>query len=191
MATTAKATAKKSAKKSATRAAKSKPAATKEVATGDDQTYRLSKIHKPAKSVATELLPPEYSRADLEFIGVDHSGASYEARVFLNNPNADENTQTTEESGYAGSFHIFGHGGCFGDVGHCDIIKEPDAFDPRPSHPLAPIRKVLIATEAIKKAAAQSANISITVVPVIKCWTEKCELEDVLKFDHINLVTYD
>jgi hypothetical protein len=153
--------------------------------------YRASKIHKPVKSIDTELLPPEYSRADLEFIGVDHSGASYEARVFLNNPNADENTQTTEESGYAGSFNIFGHGGCFGDVGHCDIIEERDDFDPRPSHPLAPIRKVLIATEAIKKAAAQSANISVTVVPVIKGWTEQCELEDVLKFDHINLVLYD
>ncbi|HEV7376007.1 MAG TPA: hypothetical protein VGN95_14910 [Pyrinomonadaceae bacterium] len=191
MATKAKATARKSAK-SATKAAKSKPgAAAKGVATGDNQLYRASKVHKPAKTVATELLPPEYSRADLEFIGVDHSGASFEARVFLNNPGADENTQTTEESGYAGSFHIFGHGGCFGDVGHCDIIKEPDEFDPRPSHPLAPIRKVLIATEAIKKAAAQSDNISVTVVPVIKCWTEKCELEDVLKFDHINLVTYD
>lgn len=190
MATKAKATAKKSTK-SATKAAKSKPGAAKGVATGENQTYRASKVHKPGKSIATELLPPEYSRADLEFIGVDHSGASYEARVFLNNPGADESTQTTEESGYAGSFHIFGHGGCFGDVGHCDIIKEPDEFDPRPSHPLAPIRKVVIATEAIKKAAAQSANISVTVVPVVTCWTEKCELEDVLKFDHINLVTYD
>jgi hypothetical protein len=189
MATKAKATAKKSTKSA--KAAKSKPVATKGVATGDNQVYRASKVHKPAKSIDTELLPPDYSRADLEFIGVDHSGASYEARVFLNNPSADENTQTTEESGYAGSFNIFGHGGCFGDVGHCDIIEERDDFDPRPSHPLAPIRKVLIATEAIKKAAAQSANISVTVVPVIKGWTEQCELEDVLKFDHINLVLYD
>lgn len=190
MATKAKATARKSTK-GATGAAKSKPAATKSVATGDNQTYRTSKIHKPAKSIDTKLLPPEYSRADLEFIGVDHSGASFEARVFLNNVSADENTQTTEESGYAGSFNIFGHGDCFGDVGHCDVIEERDEFDPRPSHPLAPIRKVLIATDAIKKAAAQSTTITVTVVPVVKCWMEKTELEDVLKFDHINLVLYD
>ena len=31
----------------------------------------------------------------------------------------------------------------------------------------------------------------ITVVPVVMSWTEGSELEDVLKFDHINLVTYD
>lgn len=158
---------------------------------GDGQLYRAGKVYKSTKKGVRESLPPQFSRADLEFIGVDHSGASYEARVFINNPNADENTPTAEESGYAGSFSIFGHGGCFGDVGHCEINGVRDAFDQRPTHPLMPIRKVVIATGAIKKAVAQGPDITVTVVPLIKSWTEKTDLTDVLVFDHINLVTYD
>jgi hypothetical protein len=156
-----------------------------------DNRYRTSKVYRSPKKVAVGTLPPMYSRADLEFIGVDHSGASYEARVYLNNPNADANTQATEENGYAGSFYILGHGGCFGDAGHCDIHPHQDNFDPRPSSPLEPIKKVVVATEAIKKAAAQGPHIGVTVVPVIMSWTEKSEMTNVMKFDHINLITYD
>jgi len=155
-----------------------------------DKLYRTSKVYKSPKKITVANLPPMYSRADLEFIGVDHSGASYEARVYLNNPSADADTQAIEANGYAGSYYIFGHGGCFGDVGHCEIHQR-DEFDPRPSHPLEPIKKVVIATDAIKKAAAQSADISVTVVPVIMSWTEKTDMTDVMKFDHINVVTYD
>lgn len=183
MATKAKAPARKSTKSTAKAVAGA--------GTGDDQGYRVSKVHKSSKVISVADLPPDYERADLEFIRVDHSGASYEARVFLNNPNADENTPTATETGYAGSFHIFGHGGCFGGVGHCEINKAQDDFDPRPSHPLQPIRKVVIATEAIKRAAAQTTEITVTVVPVIVSWTEQCDLTDVMKFDHINLAIYD
>lgn len=151
---------------------------------------RTSAVYKAAKKVAVSQLPPQFSRADLEFIGVDHSGASYEARVYVNNPRANADTPATPANGYAGSYHIFGHGGCFGDLGHCDVHTKKDPFDPRPSHPLEPIRKVVIATEVIRQAAAQSTELTITVVPVIRSWTDKSELDDVMKFDHINLITY-
>ncbi|MDX6444819.1 MAG: hypothetical protein QOH71_1893 [Blastocatellia bacterium] len=155
-----------------------------------DSLYRVSKVHKSARSVKVDELPTDYVRADLEFIGLDHSGASYEGRVYVNNANADANTQPTPTNGYAGSFYIFGHGGCFGDVGHCDIHPQRDEFDPRPSSPLEPIKKVVVATDAIKTAAAGTSEISVTVVPVILSWTEKSDLTDVCKYDHINLVTY-
>src|SRR5690242_17965704 len=77
-------------------------------------------------------LSTAFSRADLVFEGVDHAGVSYEGRIFLNNEGADEKTPKTPSNGYAGSYHIFGHGGCFGDVGHCDIHGLPRAYDPRP-----------------------------------------------------------
>ena len=170
--------------------AKKATTATASAAKEDNGEYRAAKIFKSPNKIIVANLPPLYGRADLEFIGVDHSGASFEARVFLNKPDADENTATTEANGYAGSFSIFGHGGCFGDVGHCDITHVQDEFDPRPSHPLEPIKKVVIATDAIKRAAEQSAEISITVVPVLLSWTEQTNLDDVLHFDHINLVTY-
>jgi len=154
-------------------------------------TYRPSTVYKSPRTLPVTHLPAQYSRADLEFIGVDHSGASYEARVYVNNPKATADTQPTVSNGYAGSYYIFGHGGCFGDIGHCDIPQKQDVFDTRPSHPLEPIKKVVIATDAIKQAAATSKEIHVTVVPVIMSWTEKSDLTDVMKFDHINLVTYD
>ncbi len=175
----------------ASKAGKGKKSSAK-TASKSAEAYRASKIYKSPRKLPVSQLPAEFSRADLEFIGIDHSGASYEARVYINNPKAGFDTEPTAANGYAGSYHIFGHGGCFGDIGHCDPLpKAKDAFDLRPSHQLEPIRKVVIATEAIKQAAAQSSEIHVTVVPVIVGWTDKCELTDVMKFDHINLVTYD
>src|SRR4051812_45824779 len=90
-----------------------------------------------------------FSRADLEFHGLDHAGASYSAHVYINNIKADASTPKDAKSGYAGTFHIFGHGGCFGEVGHCDVHPRR-LYDPRGDHPLVPARKVLIATDAIQ-----------------------------------------
>jgi hypothetical protein len=131
----------------------------------------------------------DFSRADIEFNGVDHSGASFEARIFLSNPAADEHTQTSLETGYAGSFHIFGHGGCFGDEGHCEVVPRR-AYDPRPAHPLSPARKVVIATEAIRKALQSGDTATVTVVPIVRSLNEKCDTEDVLHFDNVRIVTY-
>ena len=52
------------------------------------------------------------------------------------------------------------------------------------------MKKVVIATGAVRKAVAERADIHVTVVPIIKSWTEKTEVNDVLIFDHINLITY-
>jgi hypothetical protein len=59
---------------------------------------------------------PEISRADLTFSGLDHSGPSYEARVFFDKPDAGPDTPL-DDPAYAGSFSVCGHGGCFGDEG--------------------------------------------------------------------------
>src|SRR6516165_5723599 len=103
-----------------------------------------------SQPIDTSAIDEDFYRADIEFIGVDHAGSSYEGRIFLNNPTADDQTPRSPDVGYAGSYFIFGHGGCLGDVGHCDITPR-DPYDPRPGHALTPARKVLIATEAIRK----------------------------------------
>lgn len=141
-------------------------------------------------SVEAAPLAGDFTRADIEFHGLDHSGASFEGRVFLNNPDADESTERTPDNGYAGSFNIFGHGGCYGDAGHCEVPAERRAYDPRQSHPLIPETKVVIATEALQRAAAQGEDITVTVVPVITGRTEQTDTDDVLKFDHLSIVTY-
>ncbi|MGH3824076.1 MAG: hypothetical protein ACRDRA_14790 [Pseudonocardiaceae bacterium] len=136
------------------------------------------------------LLDSDFSRADIEFHEVDHSGASFEARIFLNNPEADDQTELTPETGYAGSFHIFGHGGCFGDdEEHC-VATPRSPYDPRPAHPLSRARKVVIATEAIRRAREYGTTVTITVVPIITSMTDKSSRHNVLQFEKIVIVSY-
>jgi hypothetical protein len=143
----------------------------------------------------------EFRRADIEFEGVDHRGASFEARVFLNHPDADESTPKTPEQGYAGSFHVYGFGlppeelrerdravaagkrqGGAREGG--DAASGPAAAAPplggevkvpaaRPGDAglqavaRTPARRYVIATEAVRRAAAQGAAVTVTVVPVM------------------------
>ncbi len=132
----------------------------------------------------------EYSRADLIFHGVDHSLASYEGRVYINAPKANAGTGR-EHPSYAGSFHIFGHGGCFGDVGHCDIPTAPqDPFDLRQAQPLTPTAKVVIVTDALKRIVAKAGDAPGPVTVTVVCVAPSRESNEYLKFDEVRLVTY-
>jgi tyrosinase len=129
----------------------------------------------------------EFERADLTFYEVDHSGSSFEARVFLDNADASLETSRDDPS-YAGAFHVFGHGGCFGDVGHCDVPTGPaDPFDLRPPHQLLPQVKLVVITDALRLAlAAGRHEITVTVVAE----TPGDRPNDVLAFTRVRLLTY-
>lgn len=131
-----------------------------------------------------------FARADLEFHDLSHRGESYEGRVFLNNPDADLNTPTEPDAGYAGSFYVFGHGPCYGDEGHCHVPEGPiHPFDYRRPHPLNPEVIVLPITEAASRVVeAGLAEITVTVVPTN---VHDEEVGDVLAFERLTLVTYD
>jgi hypothetical protein len=137
----------------------------------------------------------DFKRADLVFEGVDHAGPSYEARVFLNNPGATADTPRTADEGYAGSFHIFGHGNCFGDVGHCDVDERGNApHDLRLPHPLTPARKLVKVTDTLKAVLQRDGKLHhVTVVPVAVGHPAPGESdpEGFLKYDKVQLVTYD
>jgi tyrosinase len=137
----------------------------------------------------------DFQRADLVFEGVDHAGPSFEARVFLNNPNATENTPRQPAEGYAGSFHIFGHGSCFGDAGHCDVNDRGMAgHDLRGQHPLTPARKILVVTDALKQVLDRDGKLDqVTVVPVAygHAATGDTDPQGFLKYDTVHLATYD
>ena len=138
------------------------------------------------------LVPPAdvpFSRADLVFYDVDHSGPSFQARIFLDNPQADESTPLTDDQGYAGAFHIFGHGGCFGDPGHCDVPEGPrDPFDLRPPHQLTPVTKTVTVTDAVRRHAG--AEVRVTVVPVVRT-ADGPTRPDVLRIGSLRLLTYE
>jgi hypothetical protein len=127
-----------------------------------------------------------FDRADLIFVGVDHSGQSFEARLFLDAPEVDHAAGRDHPS-YVGSFFIFGHGGCFGDVGHCDVPAARDPFDLRPEHPLTPALRVVTVTDAIRERARSGARTT-TLTVVAHAIAEHAD--DVLEFDTVRLATY-
>lgn len=133
---------------------------------------------------------PEFRRADLHFHGVEHRGDSYEGRVYLDNPEATPGTPMDLDAGYAGSFHVFGHGPCYGDEGHCRVPQGPiHPFDYRRPHPLNPRIAVVTITEALRcRVGAGGSSFDVTVVPSN---VRDEELGDLLHFERLSLVTYD
>jgi hypothetical protein len=140
-------------------------------------------------SAPLELPDPEaeFARADLTFYDVDHSGSSFEARVYLDNPEASPATPRDDPS-YAGAFHVLGHGGCFGDAGHCDVPTGPaDPFDLRPPHQLTPQVKLVVITDALRRIlAAGRREMTVTVVAE----TPGERPNDVLAFTRVRLLTF-
>lgn len=155
-----------------------------------DAPIKLPSKKYVSKDIPCDSLKKPFRRADLIFDGVEHDGPSFEARVFLNNEKADAKTPKDPKNGYAGTFHIFGHGGCFGDVGHCEVRDTPRRYDPRPAHALTPARKVLIATEALREAGKGKA-MKVTVVPIVRSESLEGKYDNVLKFEKISVVTYN
>lgn len=101
-------------------------------------------------------------RAELVFGGVEQAGPSFEGRVFLNNPDADESTPLTPETGYAGSFHVYGYG-----TPAPPAVAEAKAKQARGGGPVAPIEKRVQADERALSTAIEGSNeLTITVIPV-------------------------
>jgi hypothetical protein len=137
---------------------------------------------------------PELIRADLTFYGLDHSGPSYEVRVFFNHPDADSETPLTADAGFAGRFSVFGHGGCFGEEGHCDIRAPVSAFDRRQPHPLTPAVRILTVTDAIRDLVqGEAAAVTVTVVPIVRAspLARADQAADVLAIDQVALHTFE
>jgi hypothetical protein len=136
--------------------------------------------------------PGRIVKACVEFYDIDHSGPSFEGRIFLNNPNANQQTKKTTDNGYAGSIYIFGHGigGCYGDAGHCEPTPRHGLYDFRPSHPLIPGFAVAEITEALRRM-SNVKSVTVTVVPVVTSWNEITDVENILKFKKMSLIVYD
>ena len=136
-----------------------------------------------------------FSRADLVFTGVDHSDASYEVRAFLNNREATADTPRDPARGYAGRFVIFGHGGCYGDLGHCDVpAPASDPTDLRLPHPLTPATKLITVTDALRKILQEQPEglSGVTLVAVAKAAVrdKRGPTDTLARFDAVELQTY-
>jgi hypothetical protein len=131
------------------------------------------------------------TRADLVFYGVDHSGPTYEARIFLDNPRATDKTPLDVENGYAGSFTVFGHGGCFGAEGHCaPKDRYVDEFDRRPPHPLTPLTVAVTVTDALARLKKKRARVHVVAVVRKSKMGKAPGAASIPPCDQVRLVTY-
>lgn len=141
------------------------------------------------RSKALELPDPGHSfdRVDLVFYDVDHSGESFEARIFIGAPRSLKRDTGTDHPAYAGSFFVFGHGRCHGEAGHCDIPRDRDLFDRRLPHHLEPGPQIVTVTEAIER--LLSAGKRKAAVDVIVHGDEG-DAHEALSFSRLRLLTY-
>jgi hypothetical protein len=119
-----------------------------------------------------------FLHADLEFEDLEHDGPSFVVRLYLNRPGGAEEAE-------AGHFSVFGHGECWGDLGHCDVPTTARAFD-RP-HPLTPINITVDVTDAL---AALPEAEEVTVTALAQSLEADRQAEP-LRFKRLTLVTYE
>lgn len=133
-----------------------------------------------------------FARADLRFLGVDHSGESFEGRIYLNRADAELKTPTVAEEGYAGSMYVLGHPHCWGDPGHCAVPPGPlHGHDHRTPHHLLPQLHVVRVTDAIKALIERDAKtVTVTVLPVVRKGARHRVRDELLSFKRLELVTY-
>lgn len=107
--------------------------------------------------------PDSFTRADLEFYGVNHFRPSFVARIYFNDPDVTVDNASRDRDSFAGQFAIFGHQRCSGDEGHCEVHVDTRRFDERPSHPLTRAFKRVIVTDALRRH-RDSPELTVTVV---------------------------
>ena len=142
--------------------------------------------------VSLARLSDDVKRVDVELHRVDQAVPSYEGRIFLDNPDADRDTELTEEQGYLGSFFVFGKVECWGeDEGHCAPASERK-FDRRnPPGRHAKVRVTVPADRARRLAERAGEQTTVAIVAVTTGRRDaRAQAGAVLRFGRLSLITY-
>jgi hypothetical protein len=105
----------------------------------------------------------ERQRADIVVAGLDQAGPSFELRIFLNAPGADAATERVARTGYAGSIHIYGYGNA---PEGADASSGSGSGSGSSRGARLPMTRRLTVTDAIRAAASEGTEMSVTLVPV-------------------------
>jgi len=129
-----------------------------------------------------------FQTAELQLRGLQFPTASYEVRVFVNDPGANADTRVADNDKYAGSIYIFGHGECYGASGHCDPV-EHEPGDTREDHHLLPVDRSIDLTGALQAAGDVKGGMQVTLVV---CDTAgKLVDHSVLSYENVALLARD
>jgi hypothetical protein len=120
-------------------------------------------------------IPPEaregrFKRADIVLEGIEQAGPSFDGHLFLNNPAATPASERGPASGYAGVSRLrTGTGG--GRRRRSPRVR-------------APITKRVAATDAVRAAARDAAELTVTIVPIARGAGDPAPLE----LDRVSIV---
>lgn len=131
----------------------------------------------------------EFSRADLEFYGINHYRPSYTVHVYFNDKRVPTDDVDEERASYAGSFSVFGHAKCAGDDDHCIVPPGQRRFDDRPSHPLTKAFKRVVVTDALQRAVDAGERLSVTLVAFADAEADEVDGK-LLDFEGMQLVAF-
>jgi len=111
---------------------------------------------KSAPAVIHNEVIENHSRAEVRLHKLQKSVDSHYIRVFLNSPDANDQTPTQDNDHFVGYIARFGHGNCIGGPGHCDVPSEATRkYDMRARHHNTPTNHILNATKCIEKLKAK------------------------------------
>lgn len=136
---------------------------------------------------------PEFARADLVFYGLDHSGPSYEVRIFVNHPKPAPPRRSPPTPVSPTGSQYSATAAASGEEGHCEVRPPVSVFDRRQPHPLVPAVRTLTVTDTIRDLIQHDApTVTITAVPVIRPspLATAEQATDVLVIDQVALHNY-
>lgn len=126
-------------------------------------------------------------RANLAFYEVDHSGPSFEARIYIGAGRGLKRDAGLDHPAYAGSLWVFGHGSCHGEEGHGEVPEGRDPFDYHLPHHLEPAPRIVTVTAAIKRL-VEAGKVKAAVDVFV--YGPEGEPLKTLDFSQLRLLTY-
>jgi tyrosinase len=127
----------------------------------------------------------DFTKAEVRLHWVPQLDRSCFIRVFLNLPGADASTGITDNPHYAGYMAVFGHGGCYGGPGHCDLPPaRARSFDVRPRNHNTPRNHRVDVTAAAKELLKTADSLQITLLVIGVDYRED---PDLLKLEGVSL----
>ena len=159
----------------------------------NDVAAGIAAFNKSGTQYSVADLADGFDTAILELHNVGHPlDGTREIRVFINQPDADAETETEGNDHYAGSRVLLGKTMCYGEDGHCALPTDRQKFDVRVRPPMKPIKIYMNVTRTIQRPAVVEAEPGRTVVTFVVVDQEGDPLPvNAVKKDGLSFVTRD
>ena len=126
-----------------------------------------------------------FRKAEIRLHWVPQLMRSCFIRAFLNQPGADAATPVHDNPNFAGYLAVFGHGGCYGGPGHCDLPPAQSRdYDRRPRSHNTPRNHRIDVTQCARRLLETADSLQITLLVIGVDYQEELDL---LKLEGVSL----